>query len=64
MELTKKGESKMTPYQIRKQWRIKLHAKRCEDNNQSAERYKRDAKLLNRCMSIYKIEGPRATWGT
>ncbi len=54
----------MTAYQIRKQWRIKLHAKRCEDNDQSAERYKRDAKLLNRCMSIYKIEGPRATWGT
>ena len=53
----------MTPYQVRKQWRIKLHAKRCVDSNQTGERYKRDAKVLNRCMSIYKIEGRRATWG-
>jgi hypothetical protein len=53
----------MTPYQIRKQWRIKLHAKRCKDNDQSTDRYKRDAKVLNRCMSIYKIEGSNATWG-
>lgn len=54
----------MTNYQIRKQWRIKLHANRCADNDQSAERYRRDARVLNRCMSIYKIEGRKATWGT
>jgi hypothetical protein len=53
----------MTPYQVRKQWRIKLHAKRCADSNQTGERYNRDAKVLNRCMSIYKIEGRKATWG-
>lgn len=55
---------KLSDYQIRKQWRVKLHAKRCENNDQSSDRYKRDAKVLNRCMSIYKIEGTRATWGT
>jgi hypothetical protein len=55
---------KLSDYQIRKQWRVKLHAKRCADNDQSSHRYKRDAKVLNRCMSIYKIEGTRATWGT
>jgi hypothetical protein len=49
-------------YKIRKQWRIKLHAKRCADLDQSVERYQRDAKVLNRCMSIYKIEGAKATW--
>lgn len=51
-------------YKIRKQWRIKLHAKRCADNDQSSERYARDAKLLNRAMAIFKIEGRNATWGT
>jgi uncharacterized protein (DUF2384 family) len=52
----------MTHYQIRKQWRVKLHAKRCADNDQSVERYKRDAAVLNKAMDIYKIEGKRATW--
>jgi hypothetical protein len=52
----------MTDYQIRKQWRIKLHAKRYVDNDQSPTRYSRDAKVLNRCMSIYKIKGRQATW--
>jgi hypothetical protein len=52
----------LTDYQVRKQWRVKLHAKRCADQDQSVERYHRDAKVLNRCMSIYKIEGTKATW--
>lgn len=56
-------QDKLTDYQIRKQWRIKLHAKRCADANQTGERYRRDAKVLNRCMSIYKIKGTKATWG-
>ena len=56
-------QDKLTDYQIRKQWRIKLHAKRCADSNQTTDRYKHDAKVLNRCMSIYKVEGTRATWG-
>jgi hypothetical protein len=55
-------QDKLTDYQIRKQWRIKLHAKRCKDNNQSVERYHRDATVLNRAMDKYKIEGRRATW--
>lgn len=49
-------------YQARKQWRIKLHAKRCADQDQSVERYHRDAKVLNRAMAIYKIKGTIATW--
>lgn len=49
-------------YATRKKWRVKLHAKRCKDNDQSAERYHRDAAVLNRAMDIYKIEGRRATW--
>jgi hypothetical protein len=52
----------MTPYQLRKKWRIKLHANRCKDNDQSAERYHHDAAVLNRAMDKYKIEGRRATW--
>lgn len=56
-------QDKLTHYQIRKQWRVKLHSKRCADADQSIERYRRDAKVLNRCMSIYKIEGSKATWG-
>lgn len=56
-------QDKLTDYQIRKQWRVRLHAKRCADANQTGERYRRDAKVLNRCMSIYKIEGTKATWG-
>ena len=53
---------KLTCFQIRKKWRVKLHAKRCKDQNQSAERYARDASVLNRAMDIYKIEGKKATW--
>ena len=49
-------------YQIRKQWRVKLHAKRCKNNDQSIERYHHDAAVLNRAMDRYKIEGRRATW--
>ena len=52
----------MTDYQIRKKWRIKLHAKRCADQDQSDARYARDAAVLNRAMDIYKIKGRRATW--
>ena len=52
----------LTCFQIRKKWRIKLHAKRCEDKDQSGARYARDAALLNRAMDIYKIDGRRAAW--
>lgn len=51
-------------YQVRKQWRVKLHAKRCEDQDQSPARYQLDAKVLNRAMAIYKIKGDKATWQT
>jgi hypothetical protein len=51
-------------YQIRKQWRVKLHAKRCADQDQSPARYQRDARVLNRAMALYKIEGDKATWQT
>jgi len=51
-------------YQVRKQWRVKLHAKRCEDNDQSTARYQRDARVLNRAMAIYNIKGDKATWQT
>jgi hypothetical protein len=53
---------KLTHFQIRKKWRVKLHAKRCEDKDQSGARYSRDADLLNRAMDIYKIDGRRAAW--
>jgi len=49
-------------YQVRKKWRVKLHANRCADQDQSDVRYARDAKVLNRAMDIYKIDGRRATW--
>lgn len=52
----------MTDYQVRKKWRVKLHAKRCRDQDQSDARYSKDAKVLNRAMAIYKIEGRKATW--
>ena len=52
----------MTDYQIRKKWRQKLHAKRCEDQDQSVERYHRDAEVLNRAMRRYNIKGRVATW--
>ena len=55
-------EKKMTPYQLRKKWRIKLHANRCKDNDQSVERYHHDAAVLNKAMDKYKVEGRRATW--
>lgn len=51
-------------YQVRKQWRVKLHAKRCADNDRSPERYQRDARVLNRAMDIYKINGKKASWQT
>jgi hypothetical protein len=49
-------------YQVRKQWRVKLHAKRCKDQDQSDARYTSDANVLNRAMAIYKVEGRKATW--
>jgi hypothetical protein len=49
-------------YQLRKQWRIKLQAKRCADQDHSDARYERDANVLNRAMAIYKVEGRKATW--
>lgn len=55
-------EMAMTHYEIIKQWRIKLHAKRCKDNDQSKERYIRDANVLNRAMSLFKVQGRKAKW--
>ena len=52
----------LTCFQIRKKWRIKLHAKRCEDKDQLGTRYSRDASVLNRAMDMYKIDGRRAAW--
>ena len=52
----------MTPYDIRKKWRVKLHAKRVADNDQSPQRYQRDAAVLNRAMAIHKVEGRHAKW--
>ena len=49
-------------YKVRKQWRVKLHAKRCNDQDHSDARYERDAQVLNRAMAIYKVEGRKATW--
>ena len=53
----------MTHDEIRKSWRIKLHAQRIKDNDQTKERYRRDAKVLNRAMAIFKIDGRKAMWG-
>ena len=41
----------MSNYEIRKQYRIELHAARCADHDQSAERYMRDAKTLNEWLA-------------
>jgi len=49
-------------YMVRKTWRVKLNEKRNKDNDHSDTRYKRDASVLNRAMSIYKIEGRKASW--
>lgn len=51
-------------YLVRKQWRVKLHAKRCEDQDQSPARYQHDARVLNRAMAIFNIKGDKATWQT
>ena len=53
---------RLTHFQIRKKWRIKLHAQRCQDHDQSGTRYSRDAMVLNRAMDMYKIDGRRAAW--
>ena len=53
----------MTHDEIRKSWRIKLHAQRLKDNDQTKERYIQDAKVLNRAMAIFKIDGRKAMWG-
>ena len=52
----------MTVYEIRKKWRAKLHTKRVQDSDQSPKRYTRDAKVLNRAMAIYKVDGRPAQW--
>ena len=53
----------MTNDEIRKSWRVKLHANRIKDNDQSKERYIQDAKVLNRAMAMFKIDGRKAIWG-
>lgn len=53
----------MTNDQVRKKWRVKLQAKRIKDNDQSKERYMRDANVLNRAMAMFKVDGRKAIWG-
>jgi hypothetical protein len=52
----------MSDYQRRKSLRIKLNNKRNADKDHTGARYTRDAKVLNRAMRMYKIEGPQASW--
>lgn len=54
----------MTNYEQRKTWRVKLNNARNKDKDHSGGRYKRDAKILNRAMRMFNIEGKNATWGT
>ena len=54
---------KLSDYQIRMKWRIKLHSKRGIDQDHSQPRYASDAKLLNRAMRMFKVKGRVATWG-
>jgi hypothetical protein len=52
----------MSDYQRRKSLRIKLNDKRNADKDHTGARYTRDAKVLNRAMRMYKIEGRQASW--
>ena len=52
----------MTDYQQRKAWRVKLNANRNKDKDHSVERYHHDAKVLNRAMSMYHVDGKTANW--
>ena len=53
----------MTNYEIRKQLRRELQAKRCADNDQSAERYHKDAEWLDAELEKRGITDQRkATW--
>ena len=54
---------KLTDYEQRKKWRVKLNDARNAEKDHSGKRYKRDAKVLNRAMRMFKIDGPTATWG-
>jgi hypothetical protein len=56
------GMTKMTHYQQRKVWRVKLNDARNVDRDHSPDRYKHDAKVLNRAMSMFKITGKLAQW--
>lgn len=55
-------KNKISDYEQRKLWRIKLNKKRLQDKDQSADRYKKDASILNRAMSLYGISGRVANW--
>ena len=52
----------MTPYEIRKAWRVKLNNKRNANKDHSAGRYTRDASVLNRAMKMFGIDGKVAKW--
>lgn len=52
----------MTNYQQRKIWRVKLNDARNLDHDHSADRYKHDAKVINRAMAMFKIKGRLANW--
>jgi len=52
----------MTHYQQRKAWRVKLNDARNLDKDHSPDRYKHDAKVLNRAMSMFNITGKLAQW--
>ena len=53
----------MTNYQQRKVWRVKLNDARNLARHHSADRYKHDAKVINRAMAMFKIKGRLANWG-
>jgi hypothetical protein len=55
-------KSKISDYEKRKLLRIKLNDKRNSDKDHSASRYSHDAKVLNRAMSLYHIDGKVAQW--
>ena len=55
-------ENTISDYARRKVLRIKLNNKRNKDKDHSANRYIKDATILNRAMKIYKIEGQVANW--
>jgi len=55
-------KNSISDYDQRKIWRVKLNSKRNSDKDHSPDRYKKDASILNRAMSLYGIKGKMANW--